>query len=287
MKIYLDQNILSNLAKGIDPESKRKFVEILKDHNFDIILSFAHVCETAKANSTLRKSICDFVSSISYDYIQPAADIMLHELKVLFESFVLVTKPRNINHFGYILHKTDNAVPFSTLVSNAVSNNLNDVKSMDLFISNRFPNIQSKKAKSGLTKEKDISYERSELIDYLSNEKEFWDLSIQIKLPPQFLSEKKKEFLENLDINSCPVLKLYNMFQTLKYRDRNNRMFNDAIYDTENAVLGAHFCDFLICESNMKEILRQINDCSLIKAKVFDSLFEFLKSNEFKISKFK
>lgn len=148
---------------------------------------------------------------------------------------------------------------------------------MDLFISHRFSDIQSKKAKNGLTKEKDISYERSELIDYLSNEKEFWDLSINIKLPPGFLLEKKREFLENLDINRCPVLKLYNMFQILKYRDRKNRKFDDAMYDTENAVLGAHYCDILICDRNMKEVLKQISERSLIKSKVFESLLEFVK----------
>lgn len=278
MKIYLDQNILSLLAKGTDLPLTDSFEKIINSRDSKIVLSLAHILETAKASQNIRDSIAKFVSSIKYIYIRPTVKIMDDQIKALFKSFINNTKPVELNPFGYIFEESDKYVPFSALVDKVVKGHLTATKLVNLNIEQRFQRILKKKTLDEKAKEEEINNETKALVNSFINIPNIWELPSSIVLPRNFIIKQQKEFVNNFNPDWCPILKIYCRFQTLKYRNRNIREFNDAIYDVEHAVLGSYYCNFLICEKNMREILRQVNDQTLVRAKIFNSIPDFLNN---------
>lgn len=278
MKVYLDQNILSNLAKGVDSRLTKAFVKLVNDTDSELVLSFSHVLETVKAKPSLRSSISGFVSSVKYIYIEPVNVILDKQMKVLFKAFIHRTDPEEITPFGQIFHVTDKAMSFSSLVEEAESRHLDTIKLMDDNVSRDFQVIQDKRIKDGWSKEKQLKYEISELVKSFFEVREIWQLPSMLALPRPFVIEQKVEFFKNFNLNQCPLILFYTAFQTFKYRG-GIKISRDAVYDAENAVLAAYYCDFLICEKNIKEILKQVNNYVTVKAKIFTSVDDFLEGN--------
>lgn len=279
MKIYLDQNILSNLAKQFNTHEPERFLKFLRKNNAQLVLSAAHVWETAKASKEIQELIIDFVKNVDYQYITSAQVILELELRSAFQTFLGVPSSV-VTPFGYIFHPSDQYVPFSSLITDACKH-LGNIYSMDSYVKEAFNRHQSEKSHSKKDEKlQHIKNERKELLKFYLEIPEIWARPAKnICISPNFIKRNSKQFLEQFDLSACLILNLYTNFLTLKFRDLKVGISNYKIYDTEHAVIGAYYCDYLICEKNMAGILRNINDTSLVKAKIYKCMSDFLVDN--------
>lgn len=294
---YLDQDVLSNLAKAGGQPDAISLQNYLKENKNYIAISFNHIMEFSRIPETASKgyakdflpiSIGELCGKLPIVKIKSMVYVFTEEFRAARDAWISGEKIKELDVFGawewmgaqdqdasvpeaiaYFIGK-DQKAPSKERISNLIEMNYRFRESVKKSM------IAGDKAKKK-SFEEILKENQARIYQDIFMDDDYWPTGI--KLSPGVERQRRKHFLDNFNLTDCPTFNLYVVMSSYQqYNAYHEPLQRSDFADYGHAALACQYADFFVTGDRvLRRTLGAAKKYLPFKAKVLGAVSEIWK----------